>query len=69
MDKRHSGATPANLTRLSIGKRQAILDSPVSLSLAPIRSKPYAVLACPDLPSKLAFLGDLHILKTLSLKT
>ncbi|MDP4292442.1 MAG: hypothetical protein Q8908_15295, partial [Bacteroidota bacterium] len=49
-DKRRSRATPAKLTMLSTGKRRAIRDSPVALSLVLIRSKPYAVLACPNAP-------------------
>ena len=41
---RHESAIPANLTMFSTKKIQAIHDSLVSLSLALIRFKPYAVL-------------------------
>ena len=48
---RQGSAAPANLTRLSTIKMPAIHDSLVCLSRALIRSSPYVVFACPNLPS------------------
>lgn len=48
---RYGSTAPANLTRLSTKMMLAIHDSLVSLSLAFTRFSPYAVFACPNLPS------------------
>ena len=48
---RQRSASPANLTRLSTMKMQAIQVSLVPFNLPLIRFNPYPVLACPNLPS------------------